>query len=272
MKLAAWWGLTPGPNRPVHSGAVSWATAGLLADPRSVAGGRSPSAAGRRQQPQATRGGVPRSACSRFGRRRSCAHNGRKGACTLIGRHRYRLYQPAAFRHGTHDVGGSPCAERRGNGACFLRMRQSVVTLLHQRPSRVERPGRSPAQCSAQRDRGAIGAAAAARLLQPLIWLRLPRSSRGISVTTEPRSRRRETATGRSNRRTRPESNLAEADVSRMRLAVLEVCARSRESPNDMRRIFGGSSRRRHIRPPSLRCRARAFCSHRAFRADAAKL
>ena len=154
----------------------------------------------------------------------------------------------------------------------FCAMRQSVVTLLHQRPSTVERPGRSPAQCSAQRDRGAIGVAAAARLLQPLIWLRLPRSSRGISVTTEPRSRRRETATGRSNRRTRPESHLAEADVSRMRLAVLEVCARSRESPNDMRRIFGGSSRRRHIRPPSLRCRARAFCSHRAFRADAAKL
>ncbi len=33
----------------------------------------------------------------------------------------------------------------------------------------VERPGRCPAQYSAQRDRGAIGAAAAARLLQPLI-------------------------------------------------------------------------------------------------------
>ena len=113
--------------------------------------------------------------CPRFGRRRSCAHRGRKGARTLIGRHRYRLYQPAAFRHGTHDVGGSPCAERRGNGACFLRMRQSVVTLLHQRPSTAGRPGRSPAQCSAQRDRGAIGAAAAARLLQPLILAPAPK-------------------------------------------------------------------------------------------------
>ena len=73
---------------------------------------------------------------------------------------------------------------------------ECIVTLMNKRPSMVERPGRCPAQCSAQRDRGAVGTAAAARLLQPLIWIQLPRSSHRISVTTEPRSRRREIETG----------------------------------------------------------------------------
>ncbi len=48
-------------------------------------------------------------------------------------------------------------------------LHECIVTLMNMRPSMVERPGRCPAQYSAQRDRGAIGAAAAARLLQPLI-------------------------------------------------------------------------------------------------------
>ncbi len=90
----------------------------------------------------------------------------------------------------------------------------------------VERPGRSPAQYSAQRDRGTIGAAAAARLLQPLMCIQLPRSSHRISVTDrwiyratimEARNRN-----GGSNRRAQPERYF---DVARIRLAVLEVCA-----------------------------------------------
>ena len=60
---------------------------------------------------------------------------------------------------------------------------ECIETLMNKRPSMVERPGRSPAQYSARRDRGAIGAAAAAQLLQPLICIQLPRSSHRISVT-----------------------------------------------------------------------------------------
>jgi hypothetical protein len=60
----------------------------------------------------------------------------------------------------------------------------------------AERPGRSPAQCPAQGDRGAIGAASAARLLLPLILLHLPRSSHRISVPKEPPAWTQEIETG----------------------------------------------------------------------------
>ena len=84
----------------------------------------------------------------------------------------------------------------------------------------VERPGRSPAQYSAQRDRGTIGAAAAARLLQPLMCIQLPRSSDRISVqvtvtdrTTIMEARNRN---GGSNRRAQPEWYFARVDVARI--------------------------------------------------------
>jgi hypothetical protein len=68
----------------------------------------------------------------------------------------------------------------------------------------VERPGRSPAQYSAQRDRGTIGAAAAARLLPPLLCIQLPRTSHRISVTDRTTIMEARNRNGGSNRRAPP--------------------------------------------------------------------
>jgi hypothetical protein len=117
--------------------------------------------------------------------------------------HRRGLYHSPAFWYSTHDVCGSSCAvwpnpQRfcHWQLRCGPSMGQCVVTLLNQRQSMAERPGRSPAQRPAQGDRGAIGAASAAPLLQPLILLHLPRSSHRISVPTEPRAWTQELETG----------------------------------------------------------------------------
>jgi len=102
---------------------------------------------------------------------------------------------------------------------------ECIETLMNKRPSIVERPGRCPAQYSGQRDRSAIGAAAAARLLQPLICIQLPRSSHRIAVTDRTTIMEARNRNGGSNRRAQPEWYFARVDVARIRLAVLEVCA-----------------------------------------------
>ena len=91
-----------------------------------------------------------------------------------------------------------------------------IVTLMNKRPSMVERPGRSPAQYSAQRDRGTVGAAAAARLLQPLMCIQLPRSSHRISVTDRTTIMEARNRNGGLNRRAQPERYFARVDVARI--------------------------------------------------------
>ena len=86
----------------------------------------------------------------------------------------------------------------------------------------VERPGRCPAQCSAQRDRGAIGAAAAAAAdLNPAPKIVPPHLCYNRTTIMEARNRHG----GGSNRRARPEWYFARVEVARIRLAVLEGCA-----------------------------------------------
>ena len=93
---------------------------------------------------------------------------------------------------------------------------ECIVTLMNKRPSMVERPGSSPAQYSAQRDRGTIGAAAAARLLLPLLCIHLPRTSHRISVTDRTTIMEARNRNGGSNRRAQPEWYFARVDVARI--------------------------------------------------------